>query len=252
MRQAPELHGLPRARWRLTDLRAALGWLRDYSLPGISLALKRLKVSRQRGRLHLHSPDLAYQEKMVWIEHARSLAFLPERRVAFLYGDEVSFYRQPTLADTYAPRGQAPLAALAASANTRYRVCGALDAATGQLTWVAHSKIGVVNLKRFLAKLRRSYPEQTLVLAWDNWPVHLHPAVLETAAELEIQLLWLPTYAPWTNPIEKVWRKLKQELLHHHRLAAHWAALRQRVKAWLEQFTQPSPELLRYCGLLPK
>ena len=252
MRQAPELHGVHRARWRLADLRAALRWLRDYSLPGIALALKRLKVSRQRGRLHLHSPDLAYHEKMAWLAHARSLTFLPERRVVFLYGDEVSFYRQPTLADTYAPRGQAPLARLAANANTRYRVCGALDACTGQLTWVAHSKIGVVNLKRFLQKLRRTYPEQTLVLAWDNWPIHMHPAVLEPAAELEVQLLWLPTYAPWTNPIEKVWRKLKQELLHHHRLAEHRAALRQRVKTWLEQFTQPSPELLRYCGLLPK
>ena len=252
VRQAPELHGIPQARWRLSDVREALSWLRHYSLPGISLALKRLKVSRQRGRLHLHSPDPAYQEKLVWIERARSLAVLPGRRVAFLYGDEVSFYRQPTLAATYAPRGQAPLAHLAANANTRYRVCGALDAATGQLTWVAHAKIGVINLKRFLTKLRRTYPERPLVLAWDNRPIHLHPAVLETAADLEIQLLWLPTYAPWTNPIEKVWRKLKQELLHHHRLAEHWAALRQRVKTWLEQFTQPSPELLRYCGLLPK
>ena len=236
----------------MTDLREALSWRRDSSLPGIALALKRRKVSRQRGYLHLHSPDLAYQQKMVWLEHARTLAFLPERRVVLLSSDEVSFYRQPTLADRYALRGQAPLAHLAANANTRYRVGGALNALTGQLTWLAHAKIGVVNLKRFLTKVRRTYPEETLVLAWDNWPIHLHPAVLETAADLEIQLLWLPTYAPWTNPIEKVWRKLKQELLHHHRLADQWTELKQRVKAWLEQFTQPSPGLLRYCGLLPK
>ena len=251
MRQAPELHGIARARWRLADLRQALAWLAGYTPSGVSRALRRVKVSRQRGRLRLHSPDLAYDHKLRWVDHARTLALLPARRVTFLYGDEMSFYRQPTLAPAFAPRTQAPLAALAAGANTVYRVCGALDWATGQLTSIAHSKIGVCNLQRFLRKLRRTYADRTLVLAWDNWPIHQHEAVLQTAAELEIHLLWLPTYAPWTNPIEKVWRKLRQELLHHHRYAERWPDLRQRVRAWLDQYARPAPALLHYVGELP-
>jgi putative transposase len=252
VRQAPETRGVDRARWRLGDLRDTLAWLRSYTLSGVSRALKRLKVSRQRGRLRLHSPDLAYDHKLRWVDRARSLAVVPARRLTFLYGAEMSFYRQPTLAPAFAPRKASPLAALAAGANTVYRVCGALDALTGQLTYVAHSKIGVINLQRFLRKLRRTYPDQALVLAWDNWPIHQHEAVLQTASDLEVHLLWLPTYAPWTNPIEKVWRKLRQELLHHHRHAERWPELRQRVRAWLDQFARPAPDLLRYCGLGPK
>ena len=251
MRQAPELHGVAGARWRLADLRQALAWLRDYTSGGVSRALRRVRVGRQRGRLRLHSPDLAYEHKLRWVDHARTLALLPARRVTLVYGDEVSFYRQPTLAPAYAARGQGPLAHLVAGANTCYRICGGLNGVTGRLTYVAHSKIGVVNLQRFLKKLRRTYPDQALVLAWDNWPIHQPEAVRQTAADRELPLVWLPTYAPWTNPIEKVWRKLRQELLHHHRYAARWPELRHRVRTWLDQFAQPSPALLHYVGELP-
>ena len=245
------MYGLARARWRLADLRAALDWLQGYSVSGVSKALRRLGVSRLRGRRAVHSPDPAYAQKLAWIEQALARAQAPEREVVVLYADEFSFYRQPTLAPAYAPRGAPPVAREAAGANTRLRVAGALNVATGALTWLAQSKLGVLALKRFLKKLRRTYPDRPLLLIWDNWPIHLHPAVLTTAATLAIELLWLPTYAPWTNPVEKLWRWCKQDLLHQHHLADNWPALRQRVRDWLDQFTRPSPTLLRYVGLLP-
>jgi transposase len=249
VRQPPHAHGLARARWRLGDLAAVVDGLAGYSRSGVSRALRRLKVSRQRGRLAVHSPDPAYRAKLAWVARAAALARRPDSGVTVLYGDEFSLHRQPTLAATYAPRRQAPVARLSHRANTRQRISGALDLATGQVTWLARSKMGVANLKRFLAKLRRAYPRRRLVLIWDNWPVHLNPAVLETASALGIELLWLPTYAPWTNPIEKLWRWLKQDQLHHHRLADRWPELQAEVGAWLDQFAGPSPALLRYVGL---
>ena len=66
-----------------------------------------------------------------------------------------------------------------------------------------------------------------------------------------IQLLQLPTYAPWTNPIEKLWRWVRQSVLHLHGLAEDWEALQQRVIAFMEQFRGGSQALLRYVGLLP-
>ncbi len=251
MRQPPAVHGVARTRWRLADLAAVLPFLRGYSRSGIGRALKRLQVSRQRGRLAVHSPDLAYEQKVGWVARACALARQPAREVVVLYGDEFSLHRQPTLTATYAPRGQPPVTRLSHRANTRHRLSGALNLVTGQVTWLARSVMGVVNLKRFLAKVRLAYPGQRLILIWDNWPVHQHPAVLETASVLGIELLWLPTYAPWTNPIEKLWRWLKQDLLHHHGRADRWKELQAQVWAWLDQFAGPSPALLRYVGLLP-
>jgi transposase len=108
----------------------------------------------------------------------------------------------------------------------------------------------VANLKRLLAKLRRAYPAgQRLILIWDNWPVHANPAVLEAASALGVEILWLPTYAPWTNPIEKLWRWLAEDLLRHHAKADRWRELQQEAFAWLDRFAGPSPDLLRYVGL---
>ena len=66
----------------------------------------------------------------------------------------------------------------------------------------------------------------------------------------QVEPVWLPTYAPWLNPIEKLWRWLRQDVLHLHRLADDWKALRQRVRAFLDQFAQGSQRLLEYVGLL--
>ena len=52
--------------------------------------------------------------------------------------------------------------------------------------------------------------------------------------------VWLPTYAPWLNPIEKLWRWLKGDVLKQHRLAGDWPALRRRVTAFLDQFATGS------------
>jgi transposase len=252
VRQEPATHGLARARWRLADVRAAAPALAGYTLGGVSRALRRLGVRLKRGRLRLHGPDPAYADKVARIGRARALARAHPTRVALYDGDEVSCHRQPTLAGRWFPRGEEPTAALSHRANTRHRVAGALEAATGRVVRVAGSKTGVAKLRQFLRALRAADPDRYLFLVWDNWPVHAHPEVLAEAARLRIRLLWLPTYAPWENPIEKLWRLLKQTVLHHHARADDWEGLKAAIAAFLDRFEHGSTDLLRYVGLLPK
>ena len=122
--------------------------------------------------------------------------------------------------------------------------------ASGHVTWVSGYKVSVAALFDLLERLRARYPGQILVLAWDNWPAHTHATVRATAARLRIHLRALPTYAPWTNPIEKLWRWLKQTCLHHHHKADRWIELKADLHAFLDQFAQGSTDLLRYVGLL--
>ena len=72
---------------------------------------------------------------------------------------------------------------------------------------------------------------------------------LAAAAAQRVELLWLPTYAPWTNPIEKLWLKLKQEVVVMHRYSARWPELKQRIADFLGGYDRPSPDLLRFVGL---
>jgi len=252
VRREPAAHGLARARWRRADLRAVVPCLAGYGLSGVGRLLKRLRVRLKRGRLRLHSPDPAYGAKAARLRRALALARAHPARVALVFGDEAGVYRQPTLAARWFPIGEEPTAGLSHRANTRHRVAGGLDAVSGRVVRVAGSKVGVAKLKAFLRALRAADPDRYLFLAWDNWPVHKHPAVLAEAARLRIRILWLPTYAPWLNPIEKLWRWCKQERLHHHRLADRWDDLKAAVAAFLDRFAHGSDALLRYTGLLPK
>jgi hypothetical protein len=60
----------------------------------------------------------------------------------------------------------------------------------------------------YFRSLEAAYPAaQTIFLVVDNWPVHFHPEVLDGLATSRIVLLGLPSYAPWTNPVEKLWRQ---------------------------------------------
>lgn len=251
VRQTPECFGLSRTRWRLCDLRAVLPWLAQYTDAGVSLALKRYKVRLKRGRLRLHSPDLAYTTKLAWIARAVERAEREPARCVLIWGDEVSIYRQPTLAAHYFPVGEEATIALSHRANTRFRLSGGLNHCTGATTYLTGSKLTISKQRQFLSALRDTYPDQELFLVWDNWPVHQHPDVLAHANELGIAILWLPTYAPWTNPIEKLWRWMRQEVVHCHRRADAWEALQAAVTGFLDQFADGSTALLRYVGLLP-
>jgi methionine synthase II (cobalamin-independent) len=44
------------------------------------------------------------------------------------------------------------------------------------------------------------------------------------------------TYAPWLNPIEKLWRWVRQDVLKMHRWVEDWPQVKQRVWDFLAQF----------------
>ena len=172
LHQAPERFGVIRTRWRLVDLQCVLGWLGPYTLSGIGHALHRLGVRPKRGRLSVHSPDPHYQENVCTVEQAVGLARRFPERVRVVYADEMSLYRQPLLGPVALPRGQIPVAPLSHCPTTRFRVSGAVDVRSGQVTWTSASKMRVPRLCQFLEQVRGAYPASVVFLVWDTWPVH--------------------------------------------------------------------------------
>lgn len=259
LRQAPPvLEGASWAptRWSLAYLKKAVPFLKDYTLAGIWHILQRSDIRYRRGRQALHSPDPDYvrkrDEAWAWVKKALE----QPGRIVTLYLDELSYYRQPSTACCWWDRsfGSAqPLGRLSHRSNTVGRLVGALDVLSGQVLWRRASKIGVRQLAAFYGQIRAAYPQaEQIYVIQDNWPVHFHPNVEEAARAAGIQMVRLPTYAPWLNPIEKFWRWLRQEVLHMHRWSDQWEELHRRVETFLRRFAEPSPSLLRYVGLRPE
>jgi hypothetical protein len=277
--RTPEQAGQPGSRWKLETVQQACQWLAQLTLSGVWRVLHRLDVRLKRARDYLHSPDPNYLEKLADIVAALAQAATSQGRIVLLFGDELTFYRQPSLARDWGAAGaqRQPLARRSYCSDTTARAISVLNGLTGQTTSLVASRIGVKQLISFYQQIRAVYAEaESIYLVQDNWPVHYHPDVLaalvpqqtrwefktppswsrEPSAKaqrlcLPIQILPLPTYASWCNPIEKLWRWLQQEVIHLHRLADEWPRLKQGAKEFLDRFGNGSQALLRYVGLTP-
>jgi len=252
LRRSPREVGIQRTRWRLQDVGRALAWLQGYSDAGIYKVLKRLGFSRKQALHFVHSPDPAYREKWRAILQAYMEACSQPGKVVVLFLDEFTYYRQPDKAPAYHRQGKSqPRAGKCPGPNTKTRLVAVLNALTGQVIYLQRSKIGKKALVDFYAQVRAVYPEaERIYIVQDNWPVHKLPEVLEALREQGLTPLFLPVYASWLNPIEKLWHWLRQEVLHLHPLANRLEQLRALVRAFLDRFQNGSDDLLRYVGLL--
>lgn len=247
---SPEAVGLQRTRWRLGDLVGRLP-LAVSSRSGLWNALRRLGIRYRQGWAYLVSPDPLAQAKLRFIDQIQRRAQAQPERVVVLWLDEVTFYRLPTLAPTWCEgRGRARKAQMRAGSNTCARVLAALNAASGSTHYLLRSKIGASELCQFYQQLRAAYADAAeIYVIQDCWPVHFLPEVCAAACQWEVALVALPTYSSWRNPIEKLWRWLKQAVLHMHRWAEDWQQTKRAVRDFLDRFALPSPALLRYVGL---
>lgn len=256
MHRSPQQDGADPSRWKLKLLQTLCPVFRGFrSLSGIWRRLKKWDLARKRGRQKLHSPDPEYEPKAQAVNQAYQQAQEQPAEHVLLYGDEKTVYRWPPPGQVYEAAGSGgihqPTAPKGTRSNTKHRWAGLLDAVRGRVLTRDASKAGKDLLIALLGDARQAYPTQQISLAWDNWPVHKHPEIAEAAERLGIRLLYLPTYAPWTNPIEKLWGWLQDEILSMHRHADEFAVLLQRCRDFFARLAQTPLDLLRYVGLAP-
>ena len=281
MARDPRLFGFTRARWTLEMLDEVLDFLSLTSRSGLHGLLKRLDIVWKRGRDHVHSPDVSYERKRAEVARVIAESMADPEDVIVVYQDEVTIYRQPTVSYAYCTRGheEQPTTDRSHHSNTMTRIAAALNHRTGQVVYHRVARMSIDQLVKFYKMVCESYPKaRRIYMIQDNWPIHVHIDVLsalepqETAFlqqvpkswpiipsvraekrwgdwQLPIQLIPLPTYASWLNPIEKLWRRMKQEIIHHHRLAHDLVGFRQEIDHFLGKYAEPSPDLLRYVGL---
>ena len=277
--QDPGLINPSQTRWTLRTLGQVVPWLKDVSMSGVHQILSRVGISYKRARDYVRSPDADYAEKLSRIQQVLEEARETPETCVVVYQDEFSFYLQPTVAKDWAKTGtKTPLAR---QSYRQQEVCygiGALNPHTGDVVYQQVKSCTVAALHAFYTHICQRYPNaERIYLIQDNRAIHFHANLMAallpqttvfpkpvprtwtgklskqigTLAKLPIEILQLPTYASWTNPIEKLWRWVRQSVIHLHRLSENWQTLQEKVLAFMEQFKGGSQELLHYVGLLP-
>jgi transposase len=103
----------------------------------------------------------------------------------------------------------------AASGRTRINVLGTYDPIRNELIKIVNrTYITSLEVIKLLERIRAVYDKQVITIVLDNAKYQRCNAVKEKALALNIELLFLPTYSPNLNLIERLWRFVKKECLY--------------------------------------
>ena len=117
----------------------------------------------------------------------------------------------------------------AASGRKRFNVLGALDAVSHNLVQVTnHSYINAESVCALLRAVVDAGTGLPITLVLDNARYQKCALVTDLAAQLGVELLYLPSYSPNLNLIERLWKFVKKECLnsiHYHNYEAFTTAI---------------------------
>lgn len=110
--------------------------------------------------------------------------------------------------------------------NQKQFLAGALDPRTGEIHYVIGARKTNLLFRQLLARLNAHCGPQIrrIYVVADNYKIHKAKAVVEwLSRHPRFELLWLPTYCPEANPIERAFGDVHDKVTRNHtRQQLHW------------------------------
>lgn len=98
-------------------------------------------------------------------------------------------------------------------------------------------------IKMSLTEIRKDYPNsKTIYIFLDNAKYSRNYDVYEHAEKLNIELIFLPTYSPNLNLIERLWKFFKKEIRKNN-YHETFKEFKKAVFKFFQNFEQYKPEL---------
>lgn len=159
--------------------------------------------------------------------------------------DETALREYPPLRAGWSRRGE-QAAVTISGRNARRVVCGALNAATGELVRVVRPRSRTEDVAALVEALGAVRPDVPKLLVWDNAPPHQPRRVREAARAGNVEPAFLPFRSPELMPLEDLWRGMKATVAANRCYPSVDEAAARAV-AWLDALSPE--ERLRRCGL---
>ena len=151
----------------------------------------------------------------------------------------------------WSPIGQQVMIPTPKQPYKRYGL-GAVNFHTGETVVIFRRRKRRKEVAELLEAVLAKHPDETVYIAWDNSNTHQDDEVeaVVRAACGRLVLLYLPTYAPWLNPIEMLWRHFRREVTHCE-LYVSVKALIQAAQAFFDRYNTIPQRVLSIIGALP-
>ena len=200
------------------------------------------------------SDRLDEKKRVEWLERVwpEIVKIAREKDSLVLFGDEASFPQWGSLSHTQAPKGKQPTVKTSGIRKS-YKVLGLIDWFPGAFFCKGHDgRLNSETCEGFLKEVL----EQTdwhVILDQDGARYRTGKA-MRTFFEKNsnrIAVYQLPSYSPDYNPIEKLWKKIKEADIHLHCFPT-FEDLREKVEMALEGFQIMKKEVLKLFGFYRK
>src|SRR4051794_33255657 len=210
----PDRLGLPFALWTSRAVRELIErrLAKRLGLSTVPLHLRRWGMTPQKPLVRAKERSPAAIAAWLELDYPAIARRARAAKAVIYWGDETGISNQDQTGRSWAPKGRTPAVARTAKRVTRSMIAAVSN--RGLVRFMLYE--GALNADLFLAFLRRLVGDagRKVVLIVDNLKVHKAGKVRAWVARHahEIELVYLPSYAPDHNPSEYLNNELKQKL----------------------------------------
>lgn len=227
----------------------------------ISKTLHRVGIGWRRAKWRVHSPDPLYIIKRQRVADLRQLALAdqltsqatahprsdePPKPATLVFLDSTDLHWCPNLGPTYGPNGQQVKVETPGLENPWYALFGSLCFPSGEGLYTVHRRKRAAELLAHLQLLIELDPNHFWFVVLDNASAHTTPAVaaFATQYQAQLELVYLPTYSPHLNLIERLWRLMRSKVTRN-RFYESLNATTEAAVHWLDNLP-----LAQFCSLM--
>jgi transposase len=224
LKNAPSVYGWCRTRWSCAALAETLqrrsGWC--VSAETVRRCLHALGWVWKRAKLAAKDNDPQRAAKLARI---RLLGECLQPRQAMLFADELDIHLLPKSGYQWMKKGT-QVEVLTPGQNEKRYLAGAWDLRTGQVHHRVWARKTNGLFRDLLAAVESAYPAcryDRISVVVDNYKIHKARAVERwLAAQHRIELVFLPTYCPKANPIERLFGDTHDKVTRNHTRKQIW------------------------------
>lgn len=219
LKRMPSAYGWCRTRWSCATLAAQMQVQCGVQVSAATLRrwLHQLGWVWKRAKLVARDDD---PERISKLARIRFCFENLSRQAALLFADELDIHLLAKVGYQWMPKGEV-VEVVTPGVNQKRYLAGALDALTGKvISCIGDRKTRWLFLK-LLKAIDDGYAAATykrIMVVVDNFGIHKAKVIQQwLAAHPRVELLWLPTYCPKANPIERVFWEVHDKCTRNHR-----------------------------------
>lgn len=227
----------------------------------VSSAIKRIGLNWRRSKLRVHSPDPLYVVKRQRVETLKALAAQgqlsseassyqrsdrPPKPGRLVYFDSTDLHWCPDLGNAYMPVGEQLKVDSPGLDNSWLALFGSLEFPTGNGLYTIHNRKRSLEVGEHLQRLIDTDPDAFWFVVLDNATAHTTQHIVDFAQRHQerLELVFLPTYSPHLNLIERLWRLMRTQVTRN-RFLDSLLAVAEAVVHWLDCLS-----FAQFCSLI--